>query len=179
MIFGVLGTLLLRPTNVPVRVGGAKPRAMLALLLVNRNLPVRMDRIVGELWPESPPDSAIANVRTYASALRQALPTRSLPDSRAWDLFTLPPCGRSSAHPHAAEQGQPGKSRYRTTYRSAYTPPSRTASGPCRLPVTRVTLTDLSGQPAVSVTPHNPDGLTRSTVVTALPVAPEPARARK
>ncbi|MCP3786724.1 NB-ARC domain-containing protein [Micromonospora sp. A3M-1-15] len=73
MIFGVLGTLLLRPTNVPVRVGGAKPRAMLALLLVNRNLPVRMDRIVGELWPESPPDSAIANVRTYASALRQAL----------------------------------------------------------------------------------------------------------
>lgn len=73
MRYGVLGPLLVQPAERPVQVGAAKPRAMLALLMANRNLRVRIDRIVGELWPDHPPDSAIANVHTYVSALRRML----------------------------------------------------------------------------------------------------------
>ncbi|SCG33969.1 AfsR/SARP family transcriptional regulator [Micromonospora halophytica] len=70
---GLLGPLLWEPAERPVRVSPAKPRAVLAMLMANRTAPVRIDRIVGELWPDDPPASAVANVRTYVSALRGAL----------------------------------------------------------------------------------------------------------
>ncbi|MFE7756434.1 BTAD domain-containing putative transcriptional regulator [Streptomyces sp. NPDC057418] len=68
--FGVLGPLQVRAQGVPVRIGGAKPRAVLATLLLQPNGFVSLDLLTEVLWPGGAPRSAVANVRTYVRALR-------------------------------------------------------------------------------------------------------------
>jgi DNA-binding SARP family transcriptional activator len=53
--------------------GGAKQRAVLGLLLLHANEVVSLDRLIDELWGESPPDSAANIVQGYVSHLRKAL----------------------------------------------------------------------------------------------------------
>jgi DNA-binding SARP family transcriptional activator len=67
--FGLLGPLLVR-LETPVEVAAAKQRTVLAFLIARRNTPVRLARIVDEVWPERTPDSAVHNARTYISAIR-------------------------------------------------------------------------------------------------------------
>ncbi len=73
--FGVLGPLQVRVDGVPVRIGGPKPRAVLATLLLQPSGFVSLDLLTEVLWPGGAPRSAVANVRTYVRALRQALAT--------------------------------------------------------------------------------------------------------
>jgi DNA-binding SARP family transcriptional activator len=49
----------------------AKPRALLALLILHANRSVPLDRIVDELWPDDPPETAAKAVQTYVSQLRK------------------------------------------------------------------------------------------------------------
>lgn len=72
--FGVLGPLQVRAHGVPVRIGGAKPRAVLATLLLQPNGFVSLDLLTEVLWPGGAPRSAVANVRTYVRTLRLRLP---------------------------------------------------------------------------------------------------------
>ncbi|MCM2410326.1 AfsR/SARP family transcriptional regulator [Streptomyces sp. RKAG290] len=72
--FGVLGPLQVRAHGVPVRIGGAKPRAVLATLLLQPSGFVSLDLLTEVLWPGGAPRSAVANVRTYVRALRLRLP---------------------------------------------------------------------------------------------------------
>ena len=53
--------------------GGTKQRAVLALLLLRANEVVSLDRLIDELWGESPPDSAANIVQGYVSHLRKTL----------------------------------------------------------------------------------------------------------
>ncbi|MEU0129187.1 BTAD domain-containing putative transcriptional regulator [Streptomyces sp. NPDC006289] len=76
--FGVLGPLQVRAQGVPVRIGGAKPRAVLATLLLQPNGFVSLDLLTEVLWPGGAPRSAVANVRTYVRALRQRLPPEAV-----------------------------------------------------------------------------------------------------
>lgn len=71
--FHVLGPLEVRSAKQPVRISGRKPRMLLATLLLDANHVVATDDLVEVLWPESPPRSAQANVRTYVSSLRADL----------------------------------------------------------------------------------------------------------
>ncbi|MET7367897.1 BTAD domain-containing putative transcriptional regulator [Streptomyces sp. NPDC005566] len=73
-VFGVLGPLQVRAHGVPVRFGGAKPRAVLATLLLQPNGFVSLDLLTEVLWPGGAPRSAVANVRTYVRTLRLRLP---------------------------------------------------------------------------------------------------------
>lgn len=65
----------------PLEVGGDgefgidahKPRALLALLLLNANAIVPADRLIDALWDGSPPRSAEKLLQTYVSQLRKAL----------------------------------------------------------------------------------------------------------
>jgi DNA-binding SARP family transcriptional activator/Tfp pilus assembly protein PilF len=50
-----------------------KPRALLAVLLLNAGRPVSRERLMAALWREAPPASAPRVIRTYVSTLRQAL----------------------------------------------------------------------------------------------------------
>jgi DNA-binding SARP family transcriptional activator/tetratricopeptide (TPR) repeat protein len=77
--FGVLGPLLVRLGGVPVRLGGQKPRAVLATLLLQPNGFVSLDQLTEVLWPGGAPRSAVANVRTYVRALRRALSVAGVP----------------------------------------------------------------------------------------------------
>ena len=73
MEFRLLGPLEVADDGRPVSLGGARPRALLALLLLHRNEVVTVDRIVDELWAGQPPKTAGQVVRVYVSNLRKAL----------------------------------------------------------------------------------------------------------
>ncbi|MED7924057.1 BTAD domain-containing putative transcriptional regulator [Nonomuraea sp. LP-02] len=68
--FGVLGPLLVRRADQTLRVAGRKPRLLLASLLLEANQIVGSDALIEVLWPARAPSSAVANLRTYVSALR-------------------------------------------------------------------------------------------------------------
>ncbi|WP_199725811.1 BTAD domain-containing putative transcriptional regulator [Nocardiopsis sp. Huas11] len=73
MRFGVLGQLAVwTGDDEPVRVPGAKVRALLAHLLVHRGTPVSADRLGADLWDEPAHDTSAA-VQTAVSRLRGAL----------------------------------------------------------------------------------------------------------
>jgi DNA-binding SARP family transcriptional activator/tetratricopeptide (TPR) repeat protein len=69
----LLGTLEARRGGEPVMLGGAKPRALLADLLVHLGTPVSVDRLIDDLWGERPPASAGHAIEVYVSQLRKAL----------------------------------------------------------------------------------------------------------
>src|SRR5581483_8391105 len=73
MEFRILGTLAVLEQAEPLDLGGAKQRALLALLLLNGNRPVSADRLVEALWGEEPPRTARKAVQVYVSQLRKAL----------------------------------------------------------------------------------------------------------
>ncbi|UWP87564.1 AAA family ATPase [Dactylosporangium fulvum] len=56
-----------------VPVGGPKPQALLALLLLRPNRFVAADWLVDALWDGTPPASAHVTLRTYVAGLRRAL----------------------------------------------------------------------------------------------------------
>jgi predicted ATPase/DNA-binding SARP family transcriptional activator len=73
MEFRILGRLEVVAGDHPVAVTAAKPRALLALLLLHPNEPVASDRLIDELWGGRPPPSARKVLQTYVMQLRRAL----------------------------------------------------------------------------------------------------------
>nr|WP_221383305.1 BTAD domain-containing putative transcriptional regulator [Actinoplanes polyasparticus] len=72
--FRVLGPLEIRDGDgAPVSPTRRKQRVLLALLLLRAGHVVRTDEIIDALWGGSPPVSALANLHTYVSGLRQLL----------------------------------------------------------------------------------------------------------
>jgi DNA-binding SARP family transcriptional activator len=56
-----------------VALGGAKPRALLAILALAANAPVSADRLIEGLWGEQPPATAHKAVQVLVSQLRKQL----------------------------------------------------------------------------------------------------------
>ncbi len=71
----------------PLAVGGARTRAVLALLLMHANRTVSAEHLADQLWPDLAPDRAAANLQVRLSELRRAL--RSVGESQR--LQTQPP----------------------------------------------------------------------------------------
>ncbi|MBX6385544.1 MAG: winged helix-turn-helix domain-containing protein, partial [Microbispora sp.] len=71
--FSVLGPLEVRLPGPSPRLGGSKPRMLLATLLLHANHVVGGDELAEVLWPDHRPRSTAANLRTYVSALRGEL----------------------------------------------------------------------------------------------------------
>ncbi|MEU8365818.1 AfsR/SARP family transcriptional regulator [Micromonospora tulbaghiae] len=69
----VVGGLAVRLGAADLSLGTPKQQLVLALLVVRANQLVPLHDLVDELWPDGPPRSAIANVRTYAANLRRSL----------------------------------------------------------------------------------------------------------
>jgi DNA-binding SARP family transcriptional activator len=74
MEFRILGPLEASAGGRELSLGGPKPRALLALLLLHSNEVVPADRLIDELWGENPPEDAAAALRVNISRLRKALP---------------------------------------------------------------------------------------------------------
>src|SRR5215218_7694594 len=71
--FGILGPLEVRAEGRPVAVGGSKPRALLAFLLLHPNEPVSADALAVALWGEEAPARSTKAVHVNVSRLRKAL----------------------------------------------------------------------------------------------------------
>jgi SARP family transcriptional regulator, regulator of embCAB operon len=73
--FGLLGPLLMTAAGTPMALGTPKQRAVLAVLLINRNRAVATDSLVDAAWDESPAPAVRASVHSYVSNLRRILGT--------------------------------------------------------------------------------------------------------
>jgi DNA-binding SARP family transcriptional activator len=71
MKVSVLGPVTAEHAGVGLRLGGRKQRAVLALLAMNVNSPVALDRLVHELWRDEPPAQATLSLQSYISRLRR------------------------------------------------------------------------------------------------------------
>ncbi|GAA0597995.1 AfsR/SARP family transcriptional regulator [Actinomadura livida] len=71
--FGVLGPLEVRRDGVPLPIGAAKLRLLLAALLVDAGHVVPVDTLVGRLWGEEPPAQTRNTLQNYVLRLRRAL----------------------------------------------------------------------------------------------------------
>ena len=73
MEYRVLGPLEVVDGGAPVALGRVKERLVLAVLLLHANEVVSRDRLIDELWGESPPPTAKKAVNVYVSKLRRTL----------------------------------------------------------------------------------------------------------
>ena len=73
MEFRILGPLEVLRDGKVVDLGHAKQRAVLGVLLLHRGDVVSTERLIDELWGESPPPTATKVVQVYVSRLRKAL----------------------------------------------------------------------------------------------------------
>jgi SARP family transcriptional regulator, regulator of embCAB operon len=68
--FGVLGPLQMTADGTSVPLGAPKQRAVLAMLVINRNRPVSVDGLINAVWDNSPVPAARASIHSYVSRLR-------------------------------------------------------------------------------------------------------------
>ena len=71
--FGILGPLEVVGEHGRIELGGAKQRATLAILLLNANRVVSIDRLVDDLYAGAPPATALKQVQRQISELRKLL----------------------------------------------------------------------------------------------------------
>ncbi|MBM0239141.1 winged helix-turn-helix domain-containing protein, partial [Micromonospora sp. ATA32] len=88
--FGVLGPVEADNDAGRVALKGPRHRAVLARLLIARGRVVPVDRLVDDLWA-TPPDGAVAAIRTFVSDLRRALEPDRPPRQPARLLADRPP----------------------------------------------------------------------------------------
>jgi DNA-binding SARP family transcriptional activator/predicted ATPase len=89
--FRILGPLEVLDGQRPVELGRPKQRAVLAVLLVNANRVVALDRLIEELWGEQPPAQATASLQAYISNLRRAMEPERPARTPSRVLVTQPP----------------------------------------------------------------------------------------
>ena len=73
MDFQLLGPLEVAEQGRTLELGGTKQRSLLAVLLIHANEIVAADRLIAELWGETPPATATKSVQTYVMRLRREL----------------------------------------------------------------------------------------------------------
>ena len=74
MEFRLLGPVeVLGDDGEPVAVPGKRPRALLALLLLDANRPVSTERLIDAIWADDPPATARGALQVHVHALRKAL----------------------------------------------------------------------------------------------------------
>ena len=83
MEFRILGSLEVVRDGRVIHLGSGRQLALVAVLLMHANEAVSVDRLVDELWGESPPATAAKIVRNSVSLLRRQLGTGSSPSRPA------------------------------------------------------------------------------------------------
>src|SRR4249919_645161 len=71
--FRILGPLEVEEDGRVLKLGGAQPRALLALLLLHANEVVPRDRLIDELWNGQAPETAATAIQVHVSQLRKVL----------------------------------------------------------------------------------------------------------
>ena len=71
--FGILGPLEVLRSGRAVPLGGPRQRAVLAVLLLQPNRIVSVDRLVEDVWEGHAPEASVTSLQTYVFHLRRAL----------------------------------------------------------------------------------------------------------
>ena len=79
MKFKVLGPMEVRRGDQALGLGGAKQRALLAILLIEANHVVGIERLARLLWRDEPPPTSDHIIEVYVSQLRRALEPAGAP----------------------------------------------------------------------------------------------------
>lgn len=87
----LLGPVAAESDGVALRLGGPKQRAVFALLALNANRVVPLDRLVDELWSDEPPAGATLVLQSYVSRLRRLLANASASAGVVPQILTRPP----------------------------------------------------------------------------------------
>jgi YVTN family beta-propeller protein len=90
MEFRILGPVTVCENGRELALGGARQRALLAILILHANEVVSTDRLIDDLWGDRPPATAAKVVQVYVSQLRKALRT-GRPGARDGVLLTKAP----------------------------------------------------------------------------------------
>ena len=94
MVIRLLGPVEVAHGETPLTLGGPKQRAVLALLALNPNASVSVDRLIEGLWGEQQPATAAKMVQLYVSQLRKVLAqdggSEILTRGRAYELRVDP-----------------------------------------------------------------------------------------
>ncbi len=93
MQYRLLGPLEVQGGDGTLPLGGAKQRAVLALLLLSANRVVPRERLIDELWGDQPPETAVTTVQVYVSRLRKLLPEGVLQTRPPGYLLSIEPDG--------------------------------------------------------------------------------------
>jgi class 3 adenylate cyclase len=89
--YRLLGPLEASRSGDVLPLGGLKPRALLAILLLNANTVVSVDTLVDELWGDSPPGDARHTVQVFISRLRKVLGREAIASRAAGYVIPLRP----------------------------------------------------------------------------------------
>lgn len=73
MDFRVLGPLEIVDNGVPIRLGGLREQAVMAMFLVQPDTIIPVERLVDAVWGDRPPATARAQIQICVSALRRLL----------------------------------------------------------------------------------------------------------
>ena len=76
----LLGPIEVLSDERQVPLGGAKPRALLAALLLDSGRVVTVERLVEAVWQDDPPPTARGVLQTYVASLRRAFADAGLPE---------------------------------------------------------------------------------------------------
>jgi DNA-binding SARP family transcriptional activator len=89
--FRLLGELEVLAGGEPIALGGAKQRALLALLLLERGRAVSTDRLIDAIWSGRAPATAQKSIQVYVSGLRKALgDDRTVTRGRGYEFVVQP-----------------------------------------------------------------------------------------
>ncbi|GAF49408.1 hypothetical protein RW1_081_00050 [Rhodococcus wratislaviensis NBRC 100605] len=99
--FGVLGPLEMTVDGTPQSLGGSKQRAVLAMLVINRNHAVSADALAAAAWDDRPPAETRGNIQVLISHLRKLLKAADI-DAREI-IATAPPGYRLRAADHQCD----------------------------------------------------------------------------
>jgi YVTN family beta-propeller protein len=96
--FRILGRLEVYEGPHILSLGGPRPKALLAMLLLNRGQVVSSDRLVDALWGEHPPPTAGKAVQVYVSQLRKVLGDGVLQTHGRGYMLDVPPEAVDAGH---------------------------------------------------------------------------------
>ncbi|GAA5019348.1 BTAD domain-containing putative transcriptional regulator [Terrabacter aeriphilus] len=111
----LLGPVRLLRDGRPVALGGAKQRAVLALLALESPRAVAVPTLVDAVWGDAPPASARNAVQVYVSGLRAALGTDDARIERIGDTYRLVGAGIGSDVGRFTEQVAEGRAALRSS----------------------------------------------------------------
>jgi len=87
----------------PIRLGGPRQRSVLAILLLDANRVVSIDRLADELYGEEPPVTAVTQMHRQISELRALLEPDRAPGEAGAVIETRPPGYRILVSPEGLD----------------------------------------------------------------------------